>query len=75
VGTGWLLFVAFIALVLAAIGIPHGPYLAAGGFAAGALLCLFGAVLIWRSARLHWVSLVAVAVSFVLVFVSGRLGP
>ena len=75
VATMWLAFIAFVAGVLGWMSFLHAPYLPARGFTAGALFCAVGAVMLWWSAPPHWVSLAAVGVSLLLVFIFGRVGP
>lgn len=62
-GTAWLGVAAFVAAVLAAVGVPHGPYLTAGLFLALALLCAGGVIMLWRTKALHWVTIAALAAS------------
>lgn len=62
-GTGWLSVAALMSAVLAAIGAPHGPYPEAIEFGLLSMLCLTGAIILWQSAHLHWLSATALACS------------
>jgi hypothetical protein len=62
-GSTWLVVVSFTAVVLAAIGVPHGPYLPVALFLALAALCLGGVIMLWRAKALHWLTVVALVAS------------
>jgi hypothetical protein len=73
-GSAWLVLAAFTAAVLAAIGLPRGPYLGVVLFSALALLCLAGAIMLWRAKSLHWLTVTALGAS-VAGALYGRLYP
>jgi hypothetical protein len=73
-GSAWLVAVAFAATVLAAIGLPRGPYLGVALFSALALLCLAGVIMLWRAKSLHWLSITALTAS-IAVALYGQLYP
>ena len=70
----WLVWAAFLCTVLAAIGIPRGPYLSALAFFALAALFLAGAIALWRFKRVHWLPALALVVS-VGMAAYGRIHP
>jgi hypothetical protein len=74
IGSAWLISVAFAATVLAAVGVPRGPYLGVSLFVALALLCLGGVFMLWRAKFLHWLTGVALIVS-VAAAIYGQLYP
>jgi len=73
-GSAWLVLAAFTAAVLAAVGLPRGPYLGVVLFSALAFLCLAGAIMLWRAKSLHWLTITALVASLAGALY-GRLYP
>ncbi len=62
-GSIWLIYIAFTTLVLAIIGLPHGPYLAAALFGFISAVSLSGTYMLWRRRNIHGLAITALVIS------------